>query len=104
MPRKNAPAAPAVGNMPVLDGAPVYVKIVIWILMWFGLPVAMVVAFFFVFIGYLPSPLTEVAESMRAHRREMQDVLTYVRAMDRVQRQICRNTSSDAADRVACNQ
>lgn len=106
MPRKAPPAAPpahSVGNMPMLNGAPIYVKVVIWMLMWFGLPVTMVAAFFFVFIGYLPSPLTEVAESMRMHRREMQDVLLWIRAVDRVQRQICRNTSTDPADRAACN-
>jgi hypothetical protein len=85
-----------------LDGAPLYVKLVIWLLMWFGLPVVLVIAFFFVFIGYLPSPLLETNESMREHRREMTELLKFVAGQDRVMRQICRNTSTDPADRVGC--
>lgn len=87
-----------------LDGAPVYVKLVIWMLMWFGLPVVMVTAFFFVFIGYLPSPVTETAANMRDHRRETGEILRYMETSARIARQICRNTSPDPADRVACNQ
>ena len=103
MPRR-PPAPPVLAMAPPLESAPIYVKLVVWLLTWFGLPVVMVIGFFFVFIGYLPSPLTEVASSMKEHRREMQDILEYVRNSTRVQRQICRNTSTDPADRAACNQ
>lgn len=87
-----------------LDGAPLYVKLVLWLLMWFGVPTAMLIGFFFIYIGYLPSPLSETNMSMREHRREMSDLLKYVAGQDRVMRQICRNTSTDPADRVSCSQ
>lgn len=100
--RKQQPPA-AMPGVP-LDGAPVYVKIVVWLLMWFGLPMMMVIAFFFVFIGYLPSPVTETASNMRDHRRETGEILKYMETNAKIARQICRNTSPDPADRVACNQ
>jgi len=103
MPRRPRNPSPVIQGIP-LDGAPVYVKLVIWMLMWFGLPVVMVLAFFFVFIGYLPSPVTETASNMRDHRRETGDILKYMETSTKLSRQICRNTSPDPADRVACNQ
>ena len=89
--------------MSSLEGAPPYVKLVVWLLMSLGLPSAMVIAFFFVFIGYLPSPLTEVQSSMREHRAEMRGVIAYVETTQRLLRQICRNTSHEAEDRAWCN-
>lgn len=91
------------GSMPVLNGAPWYVKLVIWLLVWFGFPVAMCVVFLMLIIGYIPSPITELSNDMRAHRGEMRDVLKYVETSARLQRQMCRNTSTNAVERGQCD-
>ena len=91
-------------NMPVLNGAPWYVKLVIWLLVWFGFPVAMCLVLFAVMLGQIPSPITTTAAEMTAHRSETNELLTLAKSSTRLQRQICRNTSSNMAERVACDQ
>ncbi|HJR01822.1 MAG TPA: hypothetical protein VKA83_09335 [Methylomirabilota bacterium] len=91
-------------GMPALNGAPWYAKLVIWTLASFGFPVAICVAFFMIFIGQLPSPLTTTAAEIKAHREETHGLLEFVKTNTRLQRQICRNTSRDPAERVFCDQ
>ena len=91
------------GGVPALADAPWYVKFVIYILMWFGFPVAISVILLFVFIGYIPSPLTTLDKRMEGHVKDMERALILIEANQRVQRQICRNTSSNAAERVECD-
>lgn len=107
MPRKK-PAAkpafdPAAASLPALDGAPWYVKLVIWLLVWFGFPVFMCVIFLMLIVGYIPSPLTSLQKDMTDHMREMKRVMEYVDASTRISRQICRNTSTNPAERVQCD-
>jgi hypothetical protein len=53
--------------------------------------------------GYLPSPLTTLAQDMSNHKDEMRKVLQFVETSTRVQRQVCRNTSTNPAERVECD-
>jgi hypothetical protein len=88
---------------PALDSAPWYIKLAVWLLMWFGFPTLMCIVFLGLIVGYIPSPLTAVQNKMERHEREMEKVLTYVDTNTRVVRQICRNTSSNPAERVECD-
>ena len=106
MPRKRSQAVAENGtnaSMPVLNGAPWYVKLVIWLLVWFGFPVFMCVVMLMLIVGYIPSPLTTIQTDMRDHKIEMQKVLAYIALSTRVQRQVCRNTSTNPAERVQCD-
>jgi hypothetical protein len=91
----------------MLNGAPWYVKIVLYVLSYFGFPVVLVLIFLMVFAGYIPSPLTEVHKMVTDHstdyRRDIREVLDYVKASTKVQRQMCRNTASSVAERAACD-
>lgn len=105
MPQKKKPSGqePAPGMMPQMDAAPWYVKLGIWLLMWFGFPTLMCIVFLGLIVGYIPSPVTEVKAAMVKHQEEMKSVLDYVNTNTRVVRQICRNTSSNPAERVECD-
>lgn len=106
MPRRPAPPPPqngTVGMPAFLDTAPWYVKLVVWLLVWFGFPVAMTIALFMVVIGYIPSPLTSLDKEMTRHVEDMRKVLNAVEANERVYRQICRNTSTNAVERRECD-
>lgn len=106
MPKAKAhdPGASGGMAMPALNGAPWYVRLVIWLLVWFGFPVAMCVVLFMVVVGQIPSPITHTAAEMKAHREEMHGLLQFVATNTRLQRQICRNTARDPAERVFCDQ
>lgn len=84
--------------------APWYVKLVVWGLIWFGLPTLGCVAFFLMFIGVIPSPLVDLRNDMRMHREEMLLVKAFMAANTRLAQQICRNTSRDPAERAQCYQ
>jgi len=89
--------------MPPLDGAPWYVKLGIWLLVWFGFPVFMCVFFLMLIVGYIPSPMTETKALMADHIRDMQRVMAYVDTSTRISRQICRNTASNPVERGECD-
>ena len=93
----------AVSSMPVLNGAPWSVKVVIWFLVWFGFPVVMTMLLFMVIIGYIPSPMLTTEQSMKEHREEMKLILDYIKIAARVQRQICRNTATSRYESERCN-
>ncbi len=101
MPAKSGKKAEAVA-MPPLDGAPWYVKLGIWLLVWFGFPVFMCIFFLMLIVGYIPSPVTATQALMTEHAKDMQRVLSYVDVSTRISRQICRNTSSNPAERLEC--
>lgn len=86
-----------------LEGSPWYVKAVIYLLAWFGFPVAVSVVLLMVVIGYIPSPLTTLDKNMTLHVKDMERVLQMTEVNQRVMRQICRNTSRDAVERVECD-
>ncbi len=101
------PAAPRTDHgfsMPVLNGAPWYVKVVIWLLVWFGFPVAMVIVLFMVFLGQLPSPITDTNKRVQEIQKDMATLARYTEVTTRMMRQMCRNTSTHAAERVTCDQ
>lgn len=91
------------GNVPDLAGAPWYIKLVVWMLAWFGVPLAGLVIALLMFTGAIPSPLTDVLTEVRNHRGIESTLLLYIEANGRVTRQICRNTAREAAERVACD-
>lgn len=91
-------------GMPALADAPWYVKLVIWLLVWFGFPVAVSMFLLMIVVGYIPSPITTLDKNMTAHLADMQKVMTVIESTQRVQRQICRNTSTNLAERVVCDQ
>lgn len=111
MPRHNHVPSPRPGNgnggvgtpMSMLDSAPWYVKLVVYLLVWFGFPVAMSVFLLMALIGYIPSPLTKLDKEMTTHVEDLRAVIRLVESNARVQRQICRNTSTNAAERVECD-
>jgi len=103
MPKKQTREQEGPGGMPALAEAPWYVKLVIWLLVWFGFPVAISVVLLFVVIGYIPSPLTTLDKSMSLHIVDMQKALALVESNQRIQRQICRNTSTNAVERSECD-
>lgn len=89
--------------MSMLDNAPWYVKLVVYLLVWFGFPVAVSGFLLMVVIGYIPSPLTKLDKDMATHVEDMRAMVRLVESNQRVQRQICRNTSTNAAERVECD-
>ena len=108
MPRRPQPAppvsVPADGPATIpLQGAPWYVKLVIWLLVWFGFPVFMCVIFLMLLVGYIPSPLTRLSDDMRDHKEEMRKVLEFVATSTRVNRQMCRNTATNPVERSECD-
>ena len=109
MPRRPAPPAPpppqngTVGMPAFLETAPWYVKLVVWLLVWFGFPVAVSAALFMLITGYIPSPLTSLDKQMAGHVDDMRRVLTAVETNERIYRQICRNTSTNAVERRECD-
>jgi hypothetical protein len=87
----------------MLQGAPWYVKLVVYMLLWFGFPVAVSAFLLMVVIGYIPSPLTKLDKEMATHVEDMRLAIKLVEGSQRVQRQICRNTSTNAVERVECD-
>lgn len=105
MPRHRAPVENGNGGpgMPMLTGAPWYVKLVIWLLVWFGFPVMMSIVLLMVIVGYIPSPLLTLDKNMGKHMQDMDRAIALMETSTRIQRQMCRNTSSNPAERVECD-
>lgn len=87
----------------MLDGSPWYVKLVVYGLMWFGFPVIVTGFLLMVFTGFIPSPLTKLDKDMDGHMRDVRDLLKLAEVNQRVQRQICRNTSTNSVERTECD-
>lgn len=105
VPRRPAEPAPAPHfPAPGIEGvpAPAYVKLAIWLLVNFGAPMVMLILFFFVFVGYFPSPVTETRQDVIMIKQAMTKLTEAVQGQTKVWNQICRNTSRDPADRMSC--
>lgn len=87
-----------------LNDAPWYVKVGIWFIIWFGFPVVVSSALFGIVVGYIPSPMMSAAQDIREHREETRAVFKYMEASSKTLRQICRNTSTNKIEQLACDQ
>lgn len=109
-PRAPEPADLNGSGMGLIAAAPWYVKLVLWLLAWFGFPVGLSVFLLMLIVGYVPSPLTDLKAEMKEHRgemgdqkKDMQQIIQYTKVSERVWRQICRNTSPSVVERVECD-
>lgn len=91
------------GPAPLPADVPWYVKAVLWSLQYIGLPTVFAVVFLGIFVGYIPSPITENRDETRALRKDVDHLLKYVEVSSRLHRQVCRNTAPDPAEKVECN-
>jgi len=80
------------------------VKVGLWLMVWFGFPTIFCIALFGIFIGYLPSPMLTTDQAIREHREETRVIFKYIETSTRSLRQICRNTSTNKIEQLACDQ
>ena len=82
-----------------VNGVPMWVKIIMYI----GYPAFITLVFLGIFVGYIPSPITEVKASVTDLTKELEGHSTLDGDRIRILRSICRNTANTEIAKLECD-